>query len=264
MSGRPRAVAARSDDYSRHDRRVTNLAFVRQPLARKTSSGGEGNFTRRPGRRARKPPRAEPRTDTGFEDILLHVSASKVFGNESDARCERSPTPRPRRPDDSRQPHRRSARRAIRPTADPSEPRPTTDASIPPSALAQVSDVLSQREGGAGVHPEGARATTFPPYRASPPRRVRGNPRRGSSHPTHAPPPLSPRHDRKLPPTVPPRSRRTQLASAPTISSPSSASRARSASAFFPRRSPSPSSERSLRDPSRGVYNAAASRGISQ
>ena len=33
---------------------------------------------------------------------------------------------------------------------------------------------------------------------------------------------------------------------------------------LLPTRSPSPSSERSLRDPSRGVYNAAASRGISQ
>ena len=272
MSG-PRAVAARSDE-SRHDRRVTNQEFVlHQPLARSDESAAARDFPLggRAGARANHRARSLARTPGSRTSSRTSARRKRLETNQTQDVSDLPPGGRVALTIRA-SPHRRSARRAIRPTDDPSAPRPTTDARIPPLALAQVSDVLSQREGGAGLHPEGARATTPPlPRSATPSRPSKPSTRNQPSarHATHAPPPLSPRHDRKPPPTVPPRSRRTRLASAPTISSPSSASRARSASASSPRRSPSPSSEDHPAQPgreasaSRGVYNAAASRGIS-
>ena len=128
---------------------------------------------------------------------------------------------------------------------------PPPQPSDPPFPHPQVSHVLSRREGGPGVHPEGTRA--FPHLtrteRSRSPADWGKKPSRNVT-PGLTEPPLVPavRIDRRKPrPTAAPRSRRIPRGSAPTISSPSSAWRARSASGCCRRRNPSPSSESALR-----------------
>ena len=126
---------------------------------------------------------------------------------------------------------------------------PPPQPSDPPFPHPQVSHVLSRREGGPGVHPEGTRA--FPHLtrteRSRSPADWGKKPSRNVT-PGLTEPPLAVRIDRRKPrPTAAPRSRRIPRGSAPTISSPSSAWRARSASGCCRRRNPSPSSESALR-----------------
>ena len=128
---------------------------------------------------------------------------------------------------------------------------PPPQPSDPPFPHPQVSHVLSRREGGPGVHPEGTRAFPHPTRteRSRSPADWGKKPSRNVT-PGLTEPPLVPaaRIDRRKPrPTAAPRSRRIPRGSAPTISSPSSAWRARSASGCCRRRNPSPSSESALR-----------------
>ena len=175
-------MAARSDE-SRHDRRVTNQEFVRQPLARSDESAAARDFPLggRAGARANHRARSLARTPGSRTSSRTSARRKRLETNQTQDVSDLPPRARVALTIRA-SPHRRSARRAIRPTADPSEPRPTTDARIPPPRSSRYL-MYYLNEKGERVYTLKVRERRRPPYRAPPPRRVRANPRRGTSPP---------------------------------------------------------------------------------